>query len=101
MVIAMSMKTGENIMATVNQDTFKWLLGIYSTPTEMVPIKSISDKLKEQKERHKKTQEEYKAEMEKWKSMPPEEREKLKRKSHLILICLAIIIICVIYLIVK
>lgn len=100
-VIALSMKTGENVMATVDQDTFKWLLGIYSTPAEMVPIKSISEKIKEQKERNKKAAADYRAEKEKWESMPPEEREKLKKKGIINLICLAIVIICIAYLIMK
>lgn len=100
-VIALSMKTGENVMATVDQDTFKWLLGIYSTPAEMVPIKSISEKIKEQKERNKKAAADYRAEKEKWESMPPEEREKLKKKGIINLICLAIVIICIVYLIMK
>lgn len=97
-VIAMSMKTGENIVATVNQDTFKWLLGVYSTPAEMVPIKSISEKIKAQKERNKKAAADYKAEKEKWESMPPEERERLKRKGQRNLICFAIVVICIIIL---
>lgn len=97
-VIAITMKSGENIMATVDQDTFKWLLGVYSTPAEMVPIKSISEKIKAQKERNKKAAADYKAEKEKWESMPPEERERLKRKGQRNLICFAIVVICIIIL---
>lgn len=97
-IIALTMKSGENIMATVNQDTFKWLLGIYSTPAKVVPIKTIAMKITERKAKNKNAFEDIKEEKANWNSMSPEERKKLRKKNKISLICIAVIIICIVIL---
>lgn len=99
-VIAITMKSGENIMATVDQDTFKWLLGIYSTPCEVKHIRTMDEKSEMVKKEAREAKEEYERRLA---AMSPDERAayeaKKSRNNKIGLGVLIVMVLFVLYLI--
>lgn len=96
-LVAIQMKSGENILGTVDGNTFKWLLGVQATPSDIKPIRSFTEKMEEfnqKQEAYIKKQEAYLA------TLTPEQIEENKKRETrylLILIGLLLIIIYGIY----
>ena len=48
LLVAIQLKSGENILGTVDMETFKWLVGVAATPGAAArPVKTLTDKMED------------------------------------------------------